>query len=188
MSDRAPREGLRRALHVITGLALTASSTLLSRSSMSIVMAAVLLLAAGLEVVRRASPSLEAALERLSFGALRPSEARGITGASVLALGLAAAWFLFPAGVAPRAMAVVSTADPAASTIGTLLAPPGRKTIAGSAACLVVALLALLVLGTPVMAAAAAAAAATIAERIPGRALDNVTVPLATGAVLLALR
>jgi dolichol kinase len=187
VTDRAPREGLRRAVHVLTGLALALTSTLLSHTAMTLVLLGILPVTIILELLRRRSPALQAILTRLSLGALRPSEARGVTGAAVLAAGIALAWLIFPAVIAQRSILVVATADPAASAIGTWLNPPGRKTIAGSLACLVTALLALLITRTSLPIASIAAVAATIAERMPGRALDNITVPLVTGAVLLAL-
>ena len=188
MTDRAPREGLRRALHVLTGTTLGACALGLPAATTSIMMAAVLAVIAVLEVARRLSPPLHDLLVRLSFGAMRPSESRGITGATVLALGLAAAWFAFPASIAGRAMLVTAVADPAAATIGTALAPPGRKTLAGTLACAFAAAAVLLLLQTPPFAAAVAAFAAAIAERVPSRALDNLSVPLVTGAVLALLR
>ena len=174
-------------MHALTGLALAAAGGSLPPRAMSLLMIALPALAVALEITRHLNPSLQAGLVRLSAGAMRPAEIRGVTGGTVLALGLAAAWFLFPPAIATRAIAVTATADPAASAVGTLLSPPGRKTMAGSLGCFVVAFAVLALWHTAPVTAAVAAIAVTLVERIPGRALDNLAVPLAAGAVLLAL-
>lgn len=138
-----------------------------------------------LEGLRRRRPSLNATLSRWSFGALRPAENSGLTGATLLALGYAGTWLLAPPAMAAPAMIVVAVADPAAAAVGRMAVPAGgRKTLAGSAGAFTAAAAVLAACGSGWRGALAAAAAAALAERIPGRGVDNVAIPLATAAAL----
>ena len=119
---------------------------------------------------------------------MRPSEQRGASGALWLVIGYTAAWLLFPVPSAARGMVVAATCDPAAAFVGRLAVPAGgRKTLAGSAGAFTAASAVLLALGTRWPAALAAGGVAALVERLPGRGLDNIAIPLATAATLRVL-
>ncbi len=189
MNTGAPREGRRRALHLASGtIGLAACCLGLPHRTLSLVLVVLLLSAAALEAARRHAPALQALLVRLSAGAMRPAEERGITGASLLLTGYAATWWLFPAAAAIPAILVTAAADPAAAAVGTFVArSSGRKTLAGSASALLVALAVLALAGVAWRIAVAGALAASLAERVPGRGADNLSMPLATAAILTLL-
>ena len=187
MTGAAPREDWRRLLHLASGLLGLAAALLPSRV-VTAGLLSILALAAAVEFARARLPRASAAVQALGRTLLRPAEARGITGASVLIGGYTLAWLLFPASVAAPAMMVGAAADPAAALVGRRFAPrAGRKTWAGSAAAFVVAAGVLAAAGARLMPALAGAAAAAAAERIPGRASDNLAIPVATAAALWAI-
>jgi dolichol kinase len=181
----APREAWRRAVHLASGSLGLAPMMGLPRHVTSIMLLSLVAAALVLEGLRRRRPRLEQALETLAFGALRPAERRGITGGTLLAVGYAAAWLLWPAQAAAPAIVVAAVADPAAAAVGIAVAGSrGRKTWAGTAAAGVAALLVLLALGRGWSSAAGGALAAALLERVPGRGLDNIALPVGTAAVL----
>lgn len=189
MTGGAPSEARRRALHFASGsLGLAALFLRNPHPMLTIVLVSLLAVAVLLEVARRYSPALETALERLSCGAMRPAEHSRVTGSTFLLAGFCLAWVLFSDHAAGVAMLVTATADPAAAMVGTAVSRSrGRKTLAGSAAALLVALAILLLCGTGVLLALGAAATAALAERLPANGLDNVAIPIATAAVLWSL-
>ena len=153
--------------------------------SLTIVLMSLLALALLLEIARRRSPALEAALERLSLGSMRPAEHTRLTGTTFLLAGFFLAWLLFSDRAAGAAMLVTAAADPAAALVGTAVSRArGRKTLAGSGAALVVAFVILLLTGVGALLALGAAATASVAERLPANGVDNLVIPVATGAVL----
>lgn len=151
-------------------------------------LAGLVVLALLLEAARLGSPAARDAIHG-RFGVLfRAAEARRVSGATLLAAAYLAAWLIFPAMIAARAMLVTSFADPAAALAGpAFTGARGRKTWAGSAAAALTAFVVLAAWFTPPLAAAAAALVAAAAERVPGPGLDNVAMPLATAAALLVL-
>jgi len=170
-------------------LGLAAQAGILPHRTMTALLLALATSALLLEVLRRRNQPLNAALARASFGALRPAEHDGLTGATWLAVGYAVTWLVAPASVAARAMVVAAVADPAAALIGRWAVPAGgRKTVAGSAGALVASLAVLAALGTGWRGTVAGAATAALAERVPGRGLDNLVIPLSTAAALWVAR
>lgn len=185
MTGVAPREGRRRVLHLasgVLGLAALAGTPLRIMTAVLVSLAVLALLA---EVVRRRRPAANAALTRLSGGAFRPAEADAVSGATYLALGYAAAWLAFTGSAAALAIVVTAVADPSAAAVGRRFsAVSGRKTWAGTAAAFAAALAVLALAGRSWRVAGTAALVAALAERMPGRGLDNFAVPLATAAAL----
>jgi dolichol kinase len=124
------------------------------------------------------------------FGALlRPGERHALTGATWLCLSCFVMVVLAPAPVAIAAMWCATIGDPAAAIVGRALSREGgRKTWAGSIACLVGSALGVWWL-TPLgpIAACAVGLAAALAERPAAPLDDNVRVTLVTGAVTLLL-
>lgn len=173
----------RRALHVAAGglgpLAVAAGPR---PSAWGFI---VLVVAAGVaEAGRLRWPAVRARFQRLAGGAFRPAESRTVSGASMLAVGFALTWWLFPSGAAERAILVAALADPMAAAVGSRYGAGSRKSWVGSAACAVTAALVLLLTGLPAARSAAAALVAAGMERAPWPGADNVAIPLGVGAVL----
>lgn len=189
MSGGAPSEGRRRALHLASGsIGLAALYLPLAPGTVFIALLSLLALAILLEILRRVLPAFGATLERVSGGAMRPVESRRIAGATFLAFGYALAWWIAPGAAAARAILVTATADPAAAAAGTAgSGVHGPKTLRGSAAALVVALVVLVATGAGWQAAVVGAVAATLAERVSGPGLDNVALPVITAFLLTVI-
>ena len=188
MNAAAPRETWRRALHLASG-SLGLAPLVLSHRAVTVLLLALLAVAAALELLRRRSAAMRSLLERLSLAALRPAEASGLTGATVLAAGYAATWLLFPARAAGPAIVVAAVADPTAALAGlTAGGTWGRKTWTGTAAACGAAFLVLAAFPVPWPACIAGALLAALVERVSGRGLDNLLVPIATAAVVAGWR
>ncbi|MFI5206562.1 MAG: hypothetical protein ACHQX4_00965 [Gemmatimonadales bacterium] len=188
MNPAAPREAWRRTLHLASGSLGLLWYLRVPVPTITIILLSVLALAVALEGLRWNNPRVRAALEHSSLGALRPGEARGVTGATLLAAGYAATWLLFPSSAAAPAILVTAVADPAAAIVGLRFGVRGRKTWAGSAAALIAALLVLLVQRIGAGRSLAVALVAALAERAGGRGLDNLAVPALTAAALMVWR
>ncbi len=186
MNAAAPREAWRRALHFASGSLGLLWYLHVPVSTITFILLAILALAAALEGLRRTRAG--AMIARISLGAMRPDETRGVTGATLLAAGYTATWLLFPPHAAAPAILVTAAADPAAALVGTRFGARGHKTWAGTMAAFGVALVVLLAGRIPAGASLAAALAAALAERIGVRGLDNVAVPALTAAVLAVWR
>jgi dolichol kinase len=182
----APDERWRRTLHVASGGIGPLAAALGPRVA-SIGFAVLVAVAAAAEAARLTWPRAEATVTRLAGRLFRPAEAGRVSGASLLALGFALAWWLFPVGIAERAILVAAMADPMAATAGAQAGSVGHKSWEGTAACAVTAALVLLLTRVPLGTAAVAAVAAALAERVPWRGADNITVPVAVAVVLQAL-
>lgn len=188
MNAAAPREAWRRALHLASGsLGLLWYRGLPART-ITVILLSILAIAIALEGLRWKVPTARAALERWSFGALRPGEKRGPTGATLLAAGYATAWLLFPPSSAAPAILVTAAADPAAAIVGTRFGQRGRKTWAGSAAAFVGAFLVLLAQRVAAARSLAGALVAALTERAGVSGLDNLVMPVLTAAALTLWR
>lgn len=185
MNITAPREDWRRLVHLATGGAALATA-LVSHRVTSLVLTALVATAIVAEVTRRRIPAVQRGIETLGGAMLRPLEARRVTGPTLLVVGYALAWLLFPPAIAVPAMVVAAVADPTAALVGRRLTRvPGRKSLAGSTAAFVSAAAVLAVLAVPPVAAILAGAAAAVAERVPE--VDNVAVPVITALALQVL-
>lgn len=187
MTDPAPREGWRRAVHLASG-ALGLVALQLPNGAAAALFGALVLLAGLLEAARLASPRVAEALWRLAGPLFRPAESHGVSGATFLATGYALAWGLFPPRAAAAGILAAAAADPAAALVGSRFAPKGSgKTWAGTVAAAAVAAVVLVEMAFPPAAVVAGAAAAALAERTPWRGSDNLAVPVLTAAALAAL-
>ena len=130
-----------------------------------------------------------------SFGFLFKERERGrVTAAMWLALATLLAFLVFPEPLAAVALLMSAFGDPAASVVGRLWGRLrfGAKSVEGAAAFFAAALAVAVVcwagrLYEPLWAGVAAAAVAAVVEALSGQVLpleDNLTVPLAAGAVL----
>lgn len=106
----------------------------------------------------------------------RESERNRLSGATWLAIGYLAAAFV-PVPAPAAGILVGATADPAASLIGSWNREPGRKTLRGSFAALVVSALALSVLAFPLQTVVVGSVVATLLERWSYPFNDNLVVP-----------
>ena len=180
----------RRVFHATCGLFIVGSLAWLELSR-PMVGGVLLLLAGGallLDLVRLASEGVNRWFFRLLRPFASPREGRGIASSTWFLLGTGLAVFFFPREVAVPAILVLSLADPAASYVGRRWGrrPFGTGTVEGS---LVFATLAtiLLVATTGWVTGVLTALVVTGIERIPWPLDDNLTVPLATGALLWTL-
>ncbi len=175
--------GLRRLMHIASAGLLLAVPVMSWRGFQTLLtaVAAAWLMA---ELVRIRVP----AVHRWITGhvpVFREAEARRVSGSGWLVLGYAmATWFTPSAGTA--GILVGATADPAASLAGGRFSTSERKSLVGSATCLLAAGGALTVLHLPWPAVAAGAVAAALLERWPAGLNDNLIVAPGVAAVVWA--
>jgi dolichol kinase len=121
---------------------------------------------------------------------LRPEEDGAVTGATYYLIGMTAAMALFPGPVAALAILFLAFADPIAAAIGKWRRPAGSlaKNAAGNLTFFAVCLLLAGVVGRSsengFVAAVVGALAATLAQALPWRVNDNLTIPLAAAAAM----
>ncbi|HTX74455.1 MAG TPA: phosphatidate cytidylyltransferase [Rectinemataceae bacterium] len=122
-----------------------------------------------------------------SMAARRRDAGRFVLGPVTLGLGALMALLLYPSPAASIAIYALAFGDGLSSLIGKLFGSirmpfTGGKSLEGSLTCLAaVFLAALLVCGSPLR-ALSLAVVATIVEAIPSRDLDNLLLPVITGA------
>jgi dolichol kinase len=186
----ARTEGLqpgRRLFHAAWGILFAVALTLWEpdRAVAAGVLGGISLLLLVGDLIRLRVP----ALNRFFFSAFRsfasPREADGVASSTWYMVGCALTVALFPREIAVAAILVLALADPVASYFGRRWGTRrwGTGSVEGSALFLLVALVVLLVLMPPVP-AVSAALVVTWVERTRWRLDDNLSVPLATGAVL----
>jgi dolichol kinase len=182
----AAREAARKAIHAAAGTAAALVAWFLPPLPARALLAAAALFALAMDLIRLRVPAADRRF-RLAVGAmLRPAERRGLTGATMLALGAALTALIFPGRVAAVGILYAAIGDASAALVGSRLGRrtyrPGRTvegTLAFFAAALAVGYAAP---GTGLPAAAAAALAVTLVEAAPVPIDDNVTIPVAGAA------
>lgn len=180
-------EGVRKAIHGAASLVAAAVVALLDPVPAAVILAGATTVALAVELARRVSPAAARLFGRLA-GLLKDRERVGLTGATTLSMGFTVAAALFPGAPTMFGILVTGLADPAASVVGVRgrLRYPGGKSVAGSAAFLVVALLVALGLGLEPGPAAVTALMLTALEAIGSPIDDNLYLPVA-GALALVL-
>ena len=180
-------EGVRKAIHGAASVAAAAVVALLDPVTAGVILASATTVALAVELARRVSPAAAQLFGRLA-GLLKGREQAGLTGATTLSMGFTIAAVLFPGTPTLFGILVTGLADPAASVVGTRgrLRYPGGKSVAGSAAFLVVALLVALGLGLEPGPAVLTALMLTALEAIALPIDDNLYLPVA-GALALVL-
>lgn len=167
---------------------------LLTRLSAAIVLGGVTLFHLGLEGVRLRVPSVNRFVVRRFGWLMRRSEHRSITGAGYYLLGSFLAVTLFTPTIAIAAMLFLTLGDFAAALVGIRMGRVrlfARKSLEGSLACFVICFGVGLILfwrvhwNTGVWLALSGALAATLAEALPLRLNDNLTIPLLSGLAVL---
>ena len=152
---------------------------------------------AWLESWRFRSPRVNRWLFEHFKGFTKEKERERVSTTTLFLIAAALTILLFPAGIAIPALLFLTVGDPVAEIVGVTwgrLRLVGSKTLegtlAGALACFIAGapLLAIdrLDLGAPILAIGAAAAALT--ELIPFPIDDNFTIPLGSGAAMLAAR
>ena len=186
------RELERKGLHLLSATAPIAYAAGLPRALLVWVLAAMLLAAVLIEVLRRTHSNTNDRFRRITGHLLRAHEHTAIAGATWLLLAFVIATLVLPPAAAIAAMLAVSLGDAAAAIIGRWLGRtrlPGGKSLEGSAACFfVTAAGAWIVAGCTPLTSVVAGAAAAVAE-LPSRPFDdNIRVAAAVGAVVWLLR
>ncbi|HET9986037.1 MAG TPA: hypothetical protein VFQ38_20725 [Longimicrobiales bacterium] len=182
------REAARKAIHAAAGTAAAGVVYFAPPLIASAVCLAALAVALLLELARLASPRVGQAFQRALHPMLRPSEARRLTGATTLALGIAATTLIFPRRFAVAGLLYAALGDAAGAIVGRALGkhclPWSHKTIEGSGAVFLAAsLVGWGAAGLSPAAASLAALAVALIEAAPLRIDDNLVLPLTGAAV-----
>lgn len=153
----------------------------------------VLLASVLIEAARRWWPWVNRLLWTLLPTTFRSWEDRHVLGSTWYAVGMAAAFVLFGRDIGGTSVLFLAWGDPAAEVVGRTLGRTGqRKTVAGSAGCLVACLAAGLVgVGWGSLApwtVVAGAVAATLVERWSPPPDDNVWMPVVSAGVMAAVQ
>jgi len=138
-----------------------------------------------LDLVRHRSPAIQG-LFRANFSLiLDEKDMRGFNGSTLYFGGCALAVALFPKDAACSGILALALGDPSAAIVGTYVRSPrrGRVSLAGSTACLVMAMLGAR-LYFPWPPAIAAGVTAAVLEAFAGSKLDNLAIPIGTSLVL----
>jgi dolichol kinase len=190
----ARTEGLqpwRRLFHATNGtlIVVLLATGLLSRQQMLLILAIALFGALTLDLLRLRVPAVQRLFFRSMAKLASPREAGGLASSTWYLVGVLTALLVFPLNVAMAGIMVLALGDPAASYVGRRWGRhriPGDGSIEGTAVFFVVALGVLLAFFPPLY-AVLGCVAATVVERIPWPLDDNLTLPLGTGAALMAL-
>ncbi len=197
-APKAPLRLRRRLFHLLASLTLPALALLLPQAAVVALAGAVAVLAVASEAARLTWAPLNRWFLRRFQGLLKPAEMRRPTAATYLAVASVVTLAVFQRPVAALALFYVAVGDPAAGIVGTryghirLPWPPGSSrakslegTLAFSAAAVGVALLLWSVgVYSVLWPAVAGALAAALVELLPIPIEDNVSVPLASAAVM----
>ena len=193
--ERAPsirRELTRKAIHLASAAVPIALAAGIGRRFVLVVLAALALVAIGVECARAASPMAASRFNAIFQPLLRSHEARAITGATWLLVSLFVAVLLLPGDIAIAATWAAAVGDAVAALIGMRF---GRhrwardgKSLEGSVACLLATLIGTaLVARLPFTLAFPAALAGAGAERLQWPRDDNVRIVAVVGVVTMAV-
>ena len=184
------RELARKAIHLCSTAVPVALALGIDRRVALFVLGGLALTAIAVEMARATSSAIASRFEAIFRPLLRQHESRQITGATWLLGSMFAAVLLLPRNVAIAATWAAAVGDAAAALVGIRFgrrrSPRDGKSLEGSVACLLAALLGALLLarlGLPRAILAAVAAAA--AERSPWPRDDNIRIIAAVGITAL---
>ncbi len=187
----------RTFFHVLGGLFLGVVGFTLPEPLNKAVLGILFLTAVTVDTARLRSPGFSEVIVKVIGPFMRPSEKTSYTGSPAFTAGFLLSFFLFPKQIALAAVVPLVIGDRAAVLVGKSWGSVriGNKTLEGSLACFVSTLLAYY-LGAKFLPAllpfhtlylAGAALAATVVEMLPRPFNDNLTIPLAAGALLAFL-
>ena len=189
--DSPPPPVLRRVFHIIAGSLIPAGGLILPHAYFTPALAALAVLGVVLELVRFRSTRINSQLLVLFSSLLKATEDRKVTGATFMLIAGLIAFLAFDKHVAAAAMLFLSLGDPIAALVGTRLPGPRvfGKSPGGTLAFVIVALAVCAGLvwtgASPFgWGLVAGAATAAIVEILPIPLDDNLTIPLASGAVI----
>jgi len=185
------RELTRKAIHLASAAVPIALAAGIGRRFTLLVLAALTLVAIGVESARATSSIAALRFNAIFQPLLRSHETRAITGATWLIVSLFAAVLLLPVDIAIAATWAAAVGDAVAALVGMRF---GRhrsardgKSLEG-AACLVATLIGTVLLARlPVTLALPAALAAAGAERLPWPRDDNVRIVALVGIVTMVV-
>lgn len=184
----------RKIIHLgSAGFALLYAYT--DRTFMLALMAGLTVMAVVLEVARQRSPGLQRLIQRIAGGVFRSVEQSEVTGATWVSLAILLTIALFAKQVAIACIVILAVCDSLAALVGQRFGKARffGKSVAGSGAFFLSALLIGHWLLPSVWAAIAGAATGAVAEALdvrigPLRINDNVAIPLLSGlAITLVL-
>ena len=153
------------------------------------VVAALLIMAITVDVVRLHIPAVQQFFENYFGQAMRPHEAKELTGSTFLCLSAMVCIVLFPQQIAVSALFFLTIGDTAAALVGqkwgkTVLVP--GKTLEGTMACLITCTIVVVIMpGVPLIAGLAGAFTATIVELFGTETIDdNFGIPVFSAVVM----
>ena len=180
----------RRVMHAGNGIVVALALTFLpiSRPMAVALLGSALVAQGALDLVRLRIPAVNALFFTLFRHLASPREATGPASSTWYTLGLLAAVALFPRDAAVSGILVLALADPAASYVGRRWGrhPFLGASVEGTSVFAAVAFAILAVRHDPVTALVGAVAIALV-ERLSWPLDDNVTVPVATAALITLL-
>ena len=184
----------RRLFHLTAGSAIPVAGLLIPSPQFILALAVLLGVAFAVEGVRFMWDPLNRLLLRLFSPLLKQQENRRLTGSTYMIGAGLAVFLLFDTHIAAAAMLFLALGDPVAALVGTRLRGPRffGKSPVGTAAFVAVSLGACAVLVSAGVVPfhwglLAGAVAAGIVELLPIPLDDNLTIPLASGAVMYLL-
>lgn len=189
---------VKRKLIHISSLWMPAVIYFLPAHTAVVIFAALLLKVLVFEIIRRQHHFLARLINRIFGSILRPHETKAgfrLTGATFVLFAALLCTALFPTTVAVTAMSIMLVGDASASLIGRRYGktPVMGKTVEGSAAFLMTALVTIMIVGQVTYhqphfysAALVAAVVATATELISDRFYidDNLSIPLTAGGAM----
>lgn len=179
-------ELLRKSTH-LSGLILPILYFFFDKSFMLVVVGSITLIAYCVEFGKRYFPKFSKYFFQYLKPLLRSHELEGaVTGATYYITGLLLCIILFEKSIAIVCIFFIILGDTAAALVGKRWGRTkliGNKSLEGSAACFIVCLLITLFWINPIV-GITGAFFATVAELLPLRIDDNLTVPLISGAIM----
>lgn len=180
----------RRAFHALSGLAMALLPWALgwSQARTVAVLAVLLVIATGLDLVRLNVPSVNRSFFRLLRPLASAREAAGIASSTWYLVGGILSYLLFTPQAATLSILVLAIADPAAAVVGQRFG--GRRIGTGSASgtlTFFALATAILFVGVGRLEVAFVALGVALLETVPGIGDDNLVIPLSTGILLTAL-
>ncbi len=183
------RELARKGIHLLPlSIPLVYSLDLVAYRMIVIIVAAVTLLLAGLDLLRLKFPILRRTFIRLFGNLIREHENHFLTGSTFIMLAFTVSLVVFPKPIAVAVMYYTVLGDGMASLVGKKWGrlKLGRRTLEGSIACFVTCLaVGWMVDGLSLSLVLVGALGATAAEGLSGKADDNMTIPFISGLVMM---